>query len=117
MFRQSYENFWFKFYVLYSSNPTVLLEFIVGHILPCPFVNAIIRVQLCLHNLSIHQILLVEQHKKSSTNILQYVCTACLKGVRSCPTTTYYTLTHCKIGSNQLYLSLKVHGASHNLLL
>ena len=28
------------------------------------------------------------------------------KGVRSCPTKTYYTLTHGKINSHQLYLSL-----------
>ena len=28
------------------------------------------------------------------------------KGVRSCPTKTYYTLTNGKINSNQLYLSL-----------
>ena len=28
------------------------------------------------------------------------------KGVRSCPTKTYYTLTNGSINSNQLYLSL-----------
>ena len=31
------------------------------------------------------------------------------KGVRSCPTKTYYTLIHCKINSNQLYLSLYMY--------
>ena len=30
------------------------------------------------------------------------------KGVRSCPTKTYYTLTNGNINSNQLYLSLGV---------
>jgi len=48
-----------------------------------------------------------QQHKKSSTNILLYVCTACPQDVRSCPTKTY-TPTHCKVNSYQLYIWLSI---------
>ena len=45
----------------------------------------------------------------SIVDTFPFVHVSCLhvyKGVRSCPTKTYYTLTNGKINSNQLYLLL-----------
>ena len=41
-------------------------------------------------------------HSLETCNLHTYICSS----VRSCPTKTYYILTHGKINSNQLYLSL-----------
>ena len=43
-----------------------------------------------------------QQQKNTYTDCSTYISTVCLHDVRSCPTTTYHTLTHCNIRSIQI---------------